>query len=132
MLVQCLICQQPGDLHNRRIKDLSGYYEGAFIFLGVAQFLGSLMALTAIVHRKYACGRPAGALGEEDLDGVVRSLLRSPDSVDADLSSEGEEEETNQKGDASIDCQLDETDNNDSTLTEVENSETEHVHRCPS
>ncbi|BHF57898.1 hypothetical protein SprV_0100084400 [Sparganum proliferum] len=85
-----------GSAISGRIKDVSGYYEGAFIFLGIAQFLGSLMALTAIVHRKYACSRPAEE--EEDSDTAGRSLLLPADSACADFASD-DDDESSPKGD---------------------------------
>ncbi|KAL7063046.1 hypothetical protein AAHC03_01792 [Spirometra sp. Aus1] len=118
-----------GSAISGRIKDVSGYYEGAFIFLGIAQFLGSLMALTAIVHRKYACRRPADSLGEEDSDTAGRSLLLPADSADADFASD---DENRPKGDVNIDCLSDKIVYDNPTFGEGENPEKEHVHPCPS
>uniref|UniRef100_A0A0X3PH48 Monocarboxylate transporter 12 n=1 Tax=Schistocephalus solidus TaxID=70667 RepID=A0A0X3PH48_SCHSO len=117
-----------GSAISGRIKDVSGYYEGAFIFLGVAQFFGSLMALTAIVHRKYACSRPAGVLGEADLDGAIHSLLLPPNGIDADLILE---DENSQKVDVSTDCLSDGIGYSNPTFTQEEVFEKEHVHPCP-
>lgn len=41
------------------LKDSTGGYRVAFLFLGLSQMLGAMMALQAIVHRKHNCFRKA-------------------------------------------------------------------------